>query len=140
MRSATHTALLLGPFPPGVMQLTANPDTQMQAVRAHPENMALVKRMIGLEEFVIPERSHGPNTIVRSRSLSRKRRRSDATMRQGLSGHVQHTARRIRRPSRGGAGDLYALVFGRCKTGGEDTGAVGLRERASARRVPPGPS
>ena len=27
----------------------------MQAVLAHPENMALVKRLIGLEELVIPD-------------------------------------------------------------------------------------
>jgi hypothetical protein len=31
------------------------PDPQIQAVLAHPENMALVKRLIGLEEFVIPD-------------------------------------------------------------------------------------
>jgi hypothetical protein len=38
-----------------LLQLIANPDPQIQAVLAHPENMALVKRLIGLEEFVIPE-------------------------------------------------------------------------------------
>ncbi len=38
-----------------LMQLMSNPDPQIQAVLAHPENMALVKRMIGLEEFVIPD-------------------------------------------------------------------------------------
>ncbi|MFZ3217724.1 MAG: hypothetical protein WA192_16820 [Candidatus Acidiferrales bacterium] len=38
-----------------LLQLMANPDPQMQAILAHPENMALVKRLIGLEEFVIPE-------------------------------------------------------------------------------------
>ncbi|MFZ3330105.1 MAG: hypothetical protein WA197_05710 [Candidatus Acidiferrales bacterium] len=27
----------------------------MQAVLAHPENMALVKRLIGLEELVVPD-------------------------------------------------------------------------------------
>jgi hypothetical protein len=36
-------------------QLLANPDPQMQAILAHPENTALIKRLIGLEEFVIPE-------------------------------------------------------------------------------------
>jgi hypothetical protein len=35
--------------------LLANPDPQLQGVLAHPENMALVKRLIGLEEFVIPD-------------------------------------------------------------------------------------
>ena len=35
--------------------MLANPDPQMQAVLAHPENMALVKRLIGLEELVIPD-------------------------------------------------------------------------------------
>jgi hypothetical protein len=35
--------------------LLANPDPQLQAVLAHPENMALIKRLIGLEEFVIPD-------------------------------------------------------------------------------------
>jgi len=38
-----------------LMQLLANPDPQIQAVLAHPENMALIKRLIGLEEFVIPD-------------------------------------------------------------------------------------
>src|ERR1700735_1675589 len=38
-----------------LMQLIADPDPQIQAVLAHPENMALVKRLIGLEEFVIPD-------------------------------------------------------------------------------------
>jgi hypothetical protein len=37
-----------------LLQLLANPDPEMQAVLAHPENMALVKRLIGLEELVIP--------------------------------------------------------------------------------------
>ena len=38
-----------------LLQLIAKPDPQIQAVLAHPENMALVKRLIGLEEFVIPD-------------------------------------------------------------------------------------
>jgi hypothetical protein len=38
-----------------LMQLLGNPDPQLQAVLAHPENMALIKRLIGLEEFVIPD-------------------------------------------------------------------------------------
>jgi hypothetical protein len=38
-----------------LLQLLGNPDPQLQSVLAHPENMALVKRLIGLEEFVIPE-------------------------------------------------------------------------------------
>src|SRR5450631_1552291 len=38
-----------------LLQLIGNPDPQIQAVLAHPENMALVKRLIGLEEFVIPD-------------------------------------------------------------------------------------
>ena len=38
-----------------LMQLLANPDPQLQAVLAHPENMALIKRLVGLEEFVIPD-------------------------------------------------------------------------------------
>jgi hypothetical protein len=38
-----------------LMQMMANPDPQMQAVLAHPENMALIKRLLGLEEFVIPD-------------------------------------------------------------------------------------
>jgi hypothetical protein len=37
-----------------LLQLIANPDPQIQSVLAHPENMALVKRLIGLEELVIP--------------------------------------------------------------------------------------
>ena len=38
-----------------LLQLLGNPDPQIQAVLAHPENMALMKRLIGLEEFVIPD-------------------------------------------------------------------------------------
>jgi hypothetical protein len=38
-----------------LMQLMGSADPQMQSVLAHPENMALIKRMIGLEEFVIPD-------------------------------------------------------------------------------------
>ncbi|MGA7917520.1 MAG: hypothetical protein WCA00_19965 [Candidatus Acidiferrales bacterium] len=38
-----------------LLQLLGNPDPQMQAVLAHPENMALVKRLIGLEELVVPD-------------------------------------------------------------------------------------
>jgi hypothetical protein len=38
-----------------LLQLISNPDPQIQAVLAHPENMALMKRLIGLEEFVIPD-------------------------------------------------------------------------------------
>jgi hypothetical protein len=38
-----------------LLQLLSNPDPQLQAVLAHPENMALIKRLIGLEEFVIPD-------------------------------------------------------------------------------------
>jgi hypothetical protein len=38
-----------------LLQLLANPDPQMQAILAHPENSALLERLIGLEEFVIPE-------------------------------------------------------------------------------------
>src|SRR6202161_52763 len=38
-----------------LLQLLANPDPQMQAILVHPENTALIKRLIGLKEFVIPE-------------------------------------------------------------------------------------
>jgi hypothetical protein len=38
-----------------LLQLLGSPDPQMQAVLAHPENMALVKRLIGLEELVVPD-------------------------------------------------------------------------------------
>jgi len=38
-----------------LLQLLSNPDPEIQSVLAHPENMALVKRLIGLEEFVIPD-------------------------------------------------------------------------------------
>ena len=37
-----------------LLQLMSSPDPQLQSVLAHPENMALIKRLIGLEEFVIP--------------------------------------------------------------------------------------
>ena len=38
-----------------LLQLLNNPDPQIQAVMAHPENMGLVKRLIGLEELVLPD-------------------------------------------------------------------------------------
>lgn len=38
-----------------LLQLLGSPDPQIQAVLAHPENMTLVKRLIGLEDFVIPD-------------------------------------------------------------------------------------
>jgi hypothetical protein len=38
-----------------LLQLISNPDPQIQAVLSHPENMALIKRMIGLEELVVPD-------------------------------------------------------------------------------------
>jgi hypothetical protein len=38
-----------------LMQLMANPDPQIQAVLAHPANLGLLKRLIGLDELVIPD-------------------------------------------------------------------------------------
>ena len=38
-----------------LLQLLGSPDPQLQQVLAHPENMALIKRLIGLEEIVIPD-------------------------------------------------------------------------------------
>ncbi|HKQ86251.1 MAG TPA: hypothetical protein VJS43_05695 [Candidatus Acidoferrales bacterium] len=38
-----------------LLQLLGSPDPQIQGVLAHPENMALVKRLIGLEELVVPD-------------------------------------------------------------------------------------
>jgi hypothetical protein len=38
-----------------LLQLLANPDAQIQAMLAHPENLGVLKRLIGLEEFVLPD-------------------------------------------------------------------------------------
>jgi hypothetical protein len=38
-----------------MMQLLANPDPKLQEVLGHPDNMALIKRLIGLEDFIIPD-------------------------------------------------------------------------------------
>jgi len=38
-----------------LLQLMSSPDPQIQSVLGHPENFALIKRLIGLEEFVIPD-------------------------------------------------------------------------------------
>jgi hypothetical protein len=38
-----------------LLQLISNPDPQIQSVLSHPENMALIKRMIGLEQLVVPD-------------------------------------------------------------------------------------
>jgi len=38
-----------------LLQLMTSPDPQIQSVLGHPENFALIKRLIGLEDFVIPD-------------------------------------------------------------------------------------
>ncbi len=38
-----------------LLQLIANPDPQLQQILSHPDNLALIKRLIGLEEIVIPD-------------------------------------------------------------------------------------
>ncbi|MGH9740331.1 MAG: hypothetical protein ACRD4X_17350, partial [Candidatus Acidiferrales bacterium] len=38
-----------------MLQLMGSPDPQIQAMLSNPENLALVKRLIGLEELVIPD-------------------------------------------------------------------------------------
>ncbi|HEV2615634.1 MAG TPA: hypothetical protein VGU63_03380, partial [Candidatus Acidoferrales bacterium] len=38
-----------------LMQLMANPDPRLQAVLGDPSNLGLLKRLIGLDELVIPE-------------------------------------------------------------------------------------
>ena len=38
-----------------LMQLIANPDPQLKDILGHPENLALIKRLIGLEELIIPD-------------------------------------------------------------------------------------
>src|SRR5271155_942349 len=38
-----------------LLQLLGSPDPQIQQILAHPENVALIKRLIGLEEIVIPD-------------------------------------------------------------------------------------
>jgi hypothetical protein len=37
-----------------LLQLMSSPDAQIQAMLGHPENVALVKRLIGLEELIVP--------------------------------------------------------------------------------------
>jgi DNA-directed RNA polymerase subunit RPC12/RpoP len=38
-----------------LLQLIANPDPQLQNILGSPENLALIKRLIGVEELVIPD-------------------------------------------------------------------------------------
>jgi len=38
-----------------LMQLLGSPDPQIQQMLAHPENLELIKRLIGLEELVLPD-------------------------------------------------------------------------------------
>ncbi|HTV60400.1 MAG TPA: hypothetical protein VMJ93_16125 [Verrucomicrobiae bacterium] len=38
-----------------LLQLMTSPDPQIQAMLAHPENLGLLKRLIGVEEFVLPD-------------------------------------------------------------------------------------
>ncbi|HTU34263.1 MAG TPA: hypothetical protein VMF66_10715 [Candidatus Acidoferrum sp.] len=38
-----------------LLQLMSSPEPQIQAMLANPENLALVKRLIGLEELIIPD-------------------------------------------------------------------------------------
>jgi hypothetical protein len=37
-----------------LLQLMSSPDAEIQAMLSHPENIALVKRLIGLEELIVP--------------------------------------------------------------------------------------
>ena len=110
-----------------LLQLMGSPDPQMQAVLAHPENMALVKRLIGLEELVVPDeesrtkqyreiaqlvgrdaggaspgRDGGRGTDGRGGCWRRSGCRSDI---------AEHHAGRICGQSRGGAGGLHEVVF-----------------------------
>ncbi|HKS66896.1 MAG TPA: hypothetical protein VJR26_06630 [Candidatus Acidoferrales bacterium] len=37
-----------------LLQLMTSPDAQIQAMLSHPENVALVKRLVGIEELIVP--------------------------------------------------------------------------------------
>ena len=69
-----------------LMQLMANPDPQIQSVLAHPENMALIKRMIGLEEFVIPDEE---SRTKQYREIAQLVAEAPIVVRQGVVG-AQH--------------------------------------------------
>ena len=122
-----------------LMQLMGSADPQIQSVLAHPENMALIKRMIGLEEFVIPDEesrtkqyreiaqlvAEAPVVVQESNAVARhavpgrtlQRRSAGAASARELTLAVDH-ARRIRRQSRHRTGNLHAMVFVRRGTSG----------------------
>jgi hypothetical protein len=80
-----------------LLQLLSNPDPQMQSVLAHPENMALIKRMIGLEELVIPDeesRTKQYREIAQLVAESPVIVRSDAVEGQGFSPDINDRAQR----------------------------------------------
>jgi hypothetical protein len=142
-----------------LLQLLGNPDPQSQSVLAHPENMALVKRLIGLEEFVIPEEESRTKQYREIAQLVAEQplvHRQDLTAavapgmaaEAAASGSGAGADAEIILPSIlpdefadnpcGGVGNLHAVVFVGCGAGGEDRSAVGIRERARACVVPSG--
>ena len=186
-----------------LLQLLANPDPQIQAVLAHPENMALLEaadRPRGIRhsrrrvahQAVPRNRANGARsalrhrrrraighrgTELRSRAGNRGRclsarfreprarrchsesawadqeslfvcachsqpacrtgRRSEESL-FGRHHSPVHHARRIRRQSRRGTGNLQALVFFRCRAGGQDRSARRLRQRPRPRHAASG--
>jgi hypothetical protein len=86
-----------------LLQLMTSPDPQIQSVLGHPENFALIKRLIGIEEFVIPDEESRTKQyreiaqlvaespiILRSDAAGRHSERSDRTSPvrpEGTSGH-----------------------------------------------------
>jgi hypothetical protein len=73
-----------------LMQLMGSADPQIQSVLAHPENMALIKRMIGLEEFVIPDEE---SRTKQYREIAQLVAESPVVVRQGGGvAEARHTA------------------------------------------------
>ena len=124
-----------------LLQLLANPDPQLQSVLAHPENMSLIKRLIGLEDFVIPNDESRTKQYREIAQLV-----AEAPVMTRDEGHqveidaAEHSAGRVCGQSRGGTGDVYAVVLVGRGAGGENRRASGICECSSACDVSPGVS
>ncbi len=83
-----------------LLQLMTSPDPQIQSVLGHPENFALIKRLIGLEEFVIPDeesRTKQYREIAQLLAESPLVVSSDAADRSDVSVRAQHEGPPARR-------------------------------------------
>jgi hypothetical protein len=81
-----------------LLQLMGSPDPQMQAMLASPENLALVKRLIGLEELAIPDEE---SRTKQYREIAQLVAEAPVVVRSDASGNVGVSAAKL--PDSGGS-------------------------------------